>query len=259
LAEAISRCEEAVRLKPGEAKLHNNLGAAMFRAGRVAEAIGHYETAVRLKPEYGDAHYNLGLALDESGRAAEAVKHYEAAVRGMPGYAEGHYRLGNALVQQGRIAEAVGRYAEAVRLKPEHVEARHNLGIALMQQGRAAEAVGQFRRAAVLEPRLVEALNAMAWILATATNGEIRNVGEAIGYAERACALTTNSVASYLDTLGVAYSEAGRFTEAVQAGEQGVARARAEGNNALAMQIESRLEYYREGRAYHTIPKGAGL
>lgn len=56
--------------------------------------------------------------------------------------------------------------------------------------------------------------------------------------AERACELTTNPVAIYLDTLGVAYSEAGRFKEVVQATERGAAQARAAGNQELGADRE---------------------
>ena len=76
--------------------------------------------------------------------------------------------------------------------------------------------------------------------------------------AERACELTTNSVALYLDTLGVAYSESGRFDEAVQASERGATLARAAGDEDLAALIESRLKHYREGRPYHAISQAAG-
>jgi len=103
---------------------------------------------------------------------------------------------------------------------------------------------------------MVVVLNNLALILATETNEAIRNVDEAVRCAERACELTTNSVAIYLDTLGMAYSEAGRFNEAVQASERGAARARAAGNNEQAALIESRLKHYREGRPYHAILKG---
>jgi hypothetical protein len=52
----------------------------------------------------------------------------------------------------------------------------------------------------------------------------------------------------------VAYSEAGRFAEAIQATERAVARALAAGNTNLATQLQSRLEHFRAGRAFHAIP-----
>jgi hypothetical protein len=92
----------------------------------------------------------------------------------------------------------------------------------------------------------------LAWLLATATetNAVIRNVDEAVRWAERACELTTNRVPIYLDTLGVAYAEASRFTAAVQVAERAVAGALAVGDANLAAQIRSRLQLYQAGRPY---------
>jgi len=179
-------------------------------------------------------------------------------VRLKPDHAEARNILGTSLADVGRVPEATGHLWQAVRLKPDYVEAHFNLGTVLFQQGGVSEAMVHYRKALELEPQMVAALNSLAWILATETNGAIRNVAEAVRCAERACKLTTNSEALYLGTLGVAYSEAGQFDEAVQASEQGAALARAAGNNEQAALIESRLKLYREGRPYHAISEGAG-
>jgi tetratricopeptide (TPR) repeat protein len=205
----------------------------------------------------------LGNALVQQGRLAEAARCYERAVRLQPGHVEARHNLGIALIQQGQVEEAVKHLEAAARQRPGDAGVAGNLGLALVQlggklagEGKRADAMRHYRRAVELDGRRVEALNALAWMLATDTNGAIRNAEEAIGYAQRACELTTNSVAIYLDTLGVAYSEAGRFKEAVQVTERAAAQARQLGNQELAARIESRLKHYRAGRAYHTIPKG---
>jgi tetratricopeptide (TPR) repeat protein len=38
---------------------HNNLGTALFKAGKLQEAIEHYKQALRLKPDYTEAQKNL--------------------------------------------------------------------------------------------------------------------------------------------------------------------------------------------------------
>jgi len=197
----------------------------------VAEAIGHLEEALRLKPDLSNARNNLAEVL---------------------------FQLGAALAANDKWEEAIRQYQRSIELKPDQAQAHDSLGLALSRQGRNAEAVVQYRKALELDPQLVSALNHLAWILATETNAAIRNVEEAVRCAERTCELTTNSVASYLDTLGVAYSEAGRFNEAMQAAERGAARARAAGNSDLAVLIESRLKHYREGKPYHAISQGTG-
>jgi hypothetical protein len=54
----------------------------------------------------------------------------------------------------------------------------------------------------------------------------------------------------YLDTLAVAESEAGQFTEASALTEKAIAEATAAGDSALAAQLQTHLDLYRTGRAY---------
>jgi len=208
----------------------------------------------QVRPEDGETHNNLGMILFQEGRVAEAISHLEQAVRLRPEYAQGHHTLGKALALAGRVPEAIGHLEQALRLQP-NAFTHFELGKIRLEQGTMPEAVAHYRKALELDPQMVSALNDLAWILTTETNGAIRSVDEAVRRAEQACELTTNTMASYLDTLGVAYSESGRFNDAVQASQRAAALARAAGNTKLAARIESRLEHYREGRPYHTISK----
>ncbi len=100
------------------------------------------------------------------------------------------------------------------------------------------------------KPDYAAALNDLAWILATETDLKIHNVPEAIRLARRACELTHDADPMYLDTLGVAFSEAGRFPDAIQTTEKAVAAASSSGRVELGRQIQSHLNLYREGRPY---------
>jgi len=51
-----------LQAQPNYAAGHNNLGAALFHAGRAAEAIHEFQAALRLKPDYVDARENLARA-----------------------------------------------------------------------------------------------------------------------------------------------------------------------------------------------------
>jgi hypothetical protein len=85
-AEAIPHFEEALRLVPRDAGIHNSVGILYASAeGGQKKAIEHFEAAVRLDPDYMEAHYNLGLALSQiPGREKEALAQYEAAQRIQP-------------------------------------------------------------------------------------------------------------------------------------------------------------------------------
>ena len=61
--EAISQYQEAIRLRPGNASAHNNLGNALARKGQMDEAIRQFQEALRLQPDFANARKNLAAAL----------------------------------------------------------------------------------------------------------------------------------------------------------------------------------------------------
>ena len=83
-----------------------------------------------------------------------------------------------------------------------------------------SEAVRWYRKAA--EQGHAGALNNLAFLLATADDPKVRNTEEAIAVALRAVE-ASSEVPTYLDTLAVAYYEAGRYEDAVAAEEKALA------------------------------------
>jgi tetratricopeptide (TPR) repeat protein len=229
---------------------HNNLGYALKQAGKIEEAIAHYQQALRIEPDYAEAHYNLGNALKRLGRIPEAIAHYEQALRIKPDYAEAHNNLGNALKLAGKIEEAIAHYEQALRIEPDFAEAHCNLGNALEQTGRVREGIGHYEQALRLKPDYAEAENNLAWLLATLAPADGGDPVRAVTLAERACELTNNRVAEYLDTLAVAYAAAGRFNDAIAAAQKAIGLARSAGQTQMVSEIETRRELYRAGRAY---------
>jgi tetratricopeptide (TPR) repeat protein len=79
---------------------------------------------LKLQPGIAAVHYNLGNALVATDRRAEAVEHYAAALRAQPDYAEAHHNLGSVLFELGRLDEAAQHYSETLRLQPDFPNAR---------------------------------------------------------------------------------------------------------------------------------------
>lgn len=105
-------------------------------------------------------------------------------------------------------------------------------------------------RNTLLKPRYASALNDLGWLLATCPDASVRNVTEAEQCAERACQLTGNSDPMHLDTLAVAKSEAGQFSQAIALTEKAIGLARAAGNMAVADPLEAHLIFYRNHQSY---------
>lgn len=86
LKEAIHHYRQALSIKPGDIKAHNNLGNAL--GSRLDEAILHYRRALRIQADYAEAHNSLGIALAGQAKLEEAIRHFRQALRIKPGYAE---------------------------------------------------------------------------------------------------------------------------------------------------------------------------
>ena len=120
----------------------------------------------------------------------------------------------------------------------------------MVQLGRLPEAMGHWEQALRIKPDYAEAENNLAWLLATLAPADGGDPVRAVTLAERACELTNNQVAGYLDTLAVAYAAAGRFNDAVAAAQKAIELAKAAGQSQLVEEIELHLELYRAGRPY---------
>src|SRR5208337_991784 len=207
--QAITHCEEAVRLRPNYAKAHNNLGLALAAQGKMDQAMAHYAEALRLQPNYAEAHNNLGLALAAQGKMDQAVAHYAEALRLNPDLAETHNNLGLALAAQGKMDQAVAQYAEALRLQPNYAEAHNNLGVALAAQGKMDQAVAHYAEALRLQPDYAKAHNNLG--LALAAQGKM---DQAVAHYAEALRLKPDFAAAH-NNLGMALATQGKLDQAV--------------------------------------------
>jgi tetratricopeptide (TPR) repeat protein len=146
-SSGIALYSHALAVDPDDQVAHNNLGLALYRAGRKDEALAHYRRAVELRPTFAGAQNNLGAVLAERGQAAEAIEHYEAALRSQAPSAMTLDNLGLALAAVGRLPEAMERWREALRLDPAFADAHNNLGVALAREGRVDEAIAELEAA----------------------------------------------------------------------------------------------------------------
>ncbi len=283
--EALPHYEEAARLAPDNALIQNNFGAALARDGMTNAAIAHYETAIQIQTNYADAYNNLGVALTGQRDFEDAIFALNRASAIEPDNAGVHENLGAVLMLINRPEDALGQYRQAAALAPRDPAVHLNFGLALLKAGLIPQAAGEFsnaagldasspqaqyqlgcclailrqpeaaiahlREAARLQPDWTEPLNAMAWILATDGNAQIRNGPEAVRLAKSAAAMSRWQQPVILNTLAAAYAETGRFAEATNVAGNAIQLAQQSGQSNLAAQIESLLALYQQGRPFH--------
>jgi len=254
ISEAIALFQQALDLKPDYADAHYNLGRVLAAQGKMAEAIGHYQRAIQLQPDSPEVYYNLGIALAAEGKAAEAAGQYRAVIQLEPNYADAHGNLANVLAAQGRLEEAVREYQRTLELVPNSAQAHFRYGQALQAQHDYVGAKIEYQQALALEPKHRGANLSLAWLLATCSDGSLRDGNRAVEMAREAKALSGGESPQVLDTLAAAYAEAGRYGEAVATAKRALELSATRNNQPLTEAIESRLKHYEANIPYHEKP-----
>jgi tetratricopeptide (TPR) repeat protein len=126
---------EALKLDPGYAPAHIQLGLSFYRTGEYDRAAEHLEAALRRNRDVGDAHYYLGLVRRGQNRISEAIEQLMWCVR--TGHRESvvRYVLGEIYFADGLNA-ALEHLTQAVRLDPRDLKARAVLAMAEQRAGK---------------------------------------------------------------------------------------------------------------------------
>jgi tetratricopeptide (TPR) repeat protein len=249
--EAIAHYRKALEFEPDAPLVHRNLGDAYAAMNRIDEAINQYPKAAAGDQCRATAHNNLAILLSRRGRKAEAIAHFQAAIEAKPDNAAAHCNFAVTLVGFGRVDEAIDQYRQTLAIDPGYLDAHTGLGNLLAARGRFAEAMDHYKTVLVKNPENARAVQMLAWLMATSPQAIQRNASEAVELARWACQLTGDRWAEPLDTLGAAYAEAGRFSEAVTAAQRALAIATRQDDRQLAEAVRSRIALYEAGKPYH--------
>ncbi len=250
LDQAIALFVESVRIDPGLAETHSQLGAARLAAGDDAGALPHLERAVEIDPQFADARYNLGLLAHRGGRFEEAVTQFELAVAIRPDHYDAHLGLGTDLPRLGRGVEAIEHLRRAITLRPDQARPCKRLGAALSAAAMFDDAVAVLRAGVQRLPGDASIAERLAWLLATCPDATIRDPEAALQLAEAVCRRTADREPQALATLAAALGSVGRYAEAVEVATRAADLARSGDRAVLAAEIALQLEAYRAGRAW---------
>jgi tetratricopeptide (TPR) repeat protein len=274
---------------PGCWMAHNNLGIVLFGKGELDDAIAHYRTTLDMQPTFWDADYNLGTALLGKGQVDEAILYCDRAVAMQPNDPDSQVALANALLQKRRIDDAIVHYEKAVAIRPDYFLARYGLGhaflekgeldpaidhsraalsiqpnsadcrtvlaIALDEKGQSAEAIQHYEKALQISPESVSALNNLAWLLATSSNGSLRDGTRAVQFARKADQLSAGTNAVVLRTLAAAYAEAGQFGKAIESAETAMQLVKSQRAESLTSELQQQIALYELGLPYREPTK----
>ena len=252
--EAIEQTKEGIQLDPTRDTCYLQLAITSAKRGQLEEAIGESHHALDLAPENLRAYDLLFTCLRQLNRPSEALAVGRDALALSPFDPDLHYRIGLAAGELGDFSTAAPQFAYALLLQPSRSEIEKKLHLAVAFAATSANAPDQLAAVAASAPESPALFNELAWVFSTDPNADVRNGVEAVRLSERACALTKRGQAKFVLTLAAAYAEAGRFSEAANAGQEALSLARSAGETSTSALVEKLLSSLQSNQAYREEP-----
>ncbi|MCP4898482.1 MAG: tetratricopeptide repeat protein, partial [bacterium] len=225
------------------------LAVAYLRLDELETARGHYRKALDLNLDPLDeaqVHHHLGVIEARNGSLDRATEEYRMALALDPGLVAARLNLASAQAELGRYLEAYELYRQVIKVDPRNTRARRGEAEALTSMGRWQEAGRLLEEGWREMPESVELLHALARLLATADDPEVRNGERALDLAQRT--LRAGTTPSRLETLAMASAEAGLFADAVRFQRQAIRMMTWDGNLDALPKLEANLARYLAGQ-----------
>lgn len=158
LKGAFSEAEDfylkALKMKPDDSLIENNLGALYLDLQRPDDAIHYFaKAASNLMFDSSEVSLTgLGFAHFQKREYLEAIKAYRQALLQNPRYAQAHLRLGETYYAMGKTDRALGEFHQSLKLNGNNPFTHFHLGLAYMKLNNPTEAVQYFRNVVRLAP-----------------------------------------------------------------------------------------------------------
>jgi tetratricopeptide (TPR) repeat protein len=154
LAAAIDHLTASVRIV-GSFLSISSLGSAYTQSGRYAEALQYYEEALRVKPAEADVMNNVQYIAEQATEQKDfdvALRAYRVLIAQKPSGAW-YAALGRIYGKDlGDLAKAEEALVQGVRIEPNNASLMERLGIIYAMSGRTSEALERFEQASALDP-----------------------------------------------------------------------------------------------------------
>ena len=239
-AEAIALLQRAVKLNPGLAAYHHDLGLALWSAERTQEAVEAFTATLRLDSGSESAHRLLGHIFDSLGNKAMAMVSFQAAVKLKADLFEVQIRLGELYLERGLRAESAAAFRAAAA-------ATRDLATRQIAEARALEASGAFEAALVAMRSIAEAHPdcATAHLILGEMLGQTGHSTEAAAHYDRAAELSPTVTGAWA---GAAVNRKFSANDGPLIGRMNAALARTD----LALHVRQTL-YFALGKAHDDL------
>jgi Flp pilus assembly protein TadD len=226
-------------------------GIQSAQADRLSEAARYFRKALEIDPGYLPAHVGLTDVLGGMRELNAAFEEAQTATAQYPREEAPHNQLASLYQMAGDPTNALLHLQTARALAPDTEDIHRQLGACLTQLHRQREAAAAYEDGLKLHPLDSGLMSALAAILAGSPEAGFRDGQRAVRLAERACQLTEFRDPACLEVLAVAYSENGKFDQALAAAQAAQNKAAALGQTAIAERSRSMIEMFQAWQSRH--------
>ena len=219
---------------------------------QIAEAHAAFQQALEYNPDDVRVRHDYANMLAQEGQLGTAAEQLERALEVTPDDIATLRKLALLRMAQREFDSAIEAFERVVKEQPGDLAAQYNLANAYRTTGKIKDAVELYERILKMDSNMILAANNLAWIRATHPSATLRNGAEAVRLAEDLCQKTKFQQPSFLDTLAVAYAEAGQFEKAVQIAQRAIALATQAGDQRSAAEMQRRLELFEQKQPYRS-------
>lgn len=250
LRGAISDLESLCEREPAKGEHWIQLAIAHARLDELDLARENYQRALEIvldPAEAAQVHYHLGIIAGRDGSIDTAIVEFRAAVELDPDFVQARLDLAAAFGSQSLYNEAAAAYREVLARDPTNLYGWMGAATAMNLAGDSKGAVALLEEGWDQNPGSVELLHALARILASAADPELRDGERAVDLASRT--FRAGTTVERLETLAMALAEAGRFSEAVTKQKEAIAMAGWRGRTDIVPTLEANLARYEAGQS----------
>ncbi|GHO46102.1 protein kinase domain-containing protein [Ktedonospora formicarum] len=212
--DAVTLCEQGLRLHPSSALLYVNRAGALCGLKRYQEALADCDQALQRDAKNTLAHYNASEALLQLGRYQQALAASDRAIQLDPSFVKSYINKSRVLIDLGRYQEALDACNQALLYNSQNALIHNNAGVALMGLGRYQQALAASERATQLDPAYAQPYVTRSWAFI-----ELGKYNEALAACNQAIQRDAQDTWAH-NNAGIALMKLGRYREALQACEQ---------------------------------------
>lgn len=150
-AEAIKKCQMAIKIDKSDASAFLNYGIALIGIGEIDHAIEKFKKAAELNPNFEIIYFNWAKALTSTGKLDEANNKFQRVVSLNPKFEWGYLGLGDVYLLKKDYKIAISYYKQAKKLNNKNIYAYLKLGYALEEIDKLDEAISLYQEAAKLD------------------------------------------------------------------------------------------------------------